>query len=49
MGIPIHHAVAPRSSLEFQLESAGLVALPIMRAYTAAVYFAFRGEARLDS
>lgn len=42
--ITIEQAAAPESSLEFLFWGAGLFVLPITIAYTAAVYFVFRGK-----
>lgn len=42
--ITIEQAAAPRSSLAFLFWGAGIVVLPVTLAYTAAVYFIFRGR-----
>jgi len=46
--ITIEQAAAPESSLEFLFWGAGLFVLPITIAYTAMVYFVFRGKVRSD-
>ena len=44
--ITIEQAAAPPSSLAFMFWGAGVVVLPLTLAYTAAVYFIFRGRVR---
>ena len=39
-------AAAPEASLSFLFWGAGLFVLPVIGAYTAAVYLAFRGKQR---
>jgi cytochrome d ubiquinol oxidase subunit II len=46
--VTITDAAAPTASLEFLFYGAGLVVLPIILAYTLAVYWVFRGKARED-
>lgn len=46
--ITIEQAAAPESSLWFFFWGAGLVMLPLTLAYTAAVYFVFRGKVQTD-
>ncbi|MHC2002876.1 cytochrome d ubiquinol oxidase subunit II [Methylobacterium sp. CM6241] len=46
--IKITEAAAPESSLRFLFWGAGLFVLPLTLAYTAAVYFIFRGRVRPD-
>ncbi|PIK73413.1 quinol oxidase subunit 2, partial [Methylobacterium frigidaeris] len=42
--ITIAEAAAPESSLRFLFWGAGLFVFPLTLAYTAAVYFIFRGK-----
>jgi cytochrome d ubiquinol oxidase subunit II len=42
--LTIEEAAAPRASLSFLFYGAGLVALPVIIVYTAAVYWIFRGK-----
>ena len=42
--ITINEAAAPASSLTFMFWGAGIIVLPLTLAYTAAVYFIFRGR-----
>jgi len=42
--LTIEEAAAPRASLSFLFYGAGLVALPVIVVYTAAVYWIFRGK-----
>jgi cytochrome bd ubiquinol oxidase subunit II len=46
--VTIAEAAAPPASLKFLLYGAGLVVLPIILAYTLAVYWVFRGKMRED-
>ncbi|MCF4127503.1 cytochrome d ubiquinol oxidase subunit II [Methylobacterium sp. SyP6R] len=46
--VTIAEAAAPESSLRFLFWGAGLFVLPITLAYTAAVYFIFRGKVDTD-
>src|SRR5260370_7236095 len=47
--ITIEQAAAPPSSLWFLFWGAGLIVFPLTLAYTAAVYFIFRGRVRDDA
>lgn len=47
--VTIADAAAPESSLKFLFYGAGLVVLPVILAYTAAVYWVFRGKLRGDT
>ena len=47
--ITIEQAAAPASSLWFLFWGAGLIVFPLTLAYTAAVYFIFRGRVRDDA
>lgn len=47
--VTIAEAASPESSLRFLFWGAGLFVLPITLAYTAAVYFIFRGRVRTDA
>jgi cytochrome d ubiquinol oxidase subunit II len=47
--ITIAQAAAPESSLSFLFWGAGLFVLPLMLAYTVAVYVVFRGKAPTDA
>jgi len=44
--ITVANAAAPQASLEFLFWGAGLFVLPVILAYTVAVYWIFRGKAR---
>ncbi|MFC5509397.1 cytochrome d ubiquinol oxidase subunit II [Bosea massiliensis] len=46
--LTIEEAAAPHASLAFLFWGAGLFVLPLTLAYTAAVYFVFRGRLRSD-
>lgn len=47
--ITIEEAAAPPASLEFLVYGAGLFVLPVVLAYTIAVYWIFRGKVREDT
>lgn len=47
--VTIADAASPRASLEFLFYGAGLVVLPIILAYTLAVYWIFRGKTGEDT